>query len=259
MAYIEIVYWSNKMAEYDYVSGKKRVNDILKNELDVITQNELPNNDTLTYTNAYRSIVTGIFVDIRDSTTIFTEENKKNVSRIIRSFTSEVIEILNDGHNIRELGIRGDCVDGIFTTPKINDISEVLDMSFYINTLMKMLKMLFEENMLNTIKVGIGISTAQDLVVKAGRKGSGINSKVWIGDAVTMASNFSSLGNKGFNSSIVISCSTYDKIIEKFVIDNGEESRKWFKKNNDSKLGDYYTCSIIKSSFDKWIDDGMKE
>ena len=40
------------------------------------------------------------------------------------------------------------------------------------------------------------MSTAQELVIKAGRKDVGINSKVGLGKAVTRASNFSSLGNK---------------------------------------------------------------
>lgn len=51
---------------------------------------------------------------------------------------------------------------------------------FHLNTFMKMLNQLFREHNLPEIKVGIGMSTAQELVVKAGRKGVGINSKIWM-------------------------------------------------------------------------------
>lgn len=247
------------MAEYDYISGKKRVQNILLSELEVISQDELPTDDQLTFSNAYKSWVTGIFIDIRDSTTLFTKDNKKDVSRIIRSFTSEIIDIINRGSNLREIGIRGDCVYGIYTTPKKDDISEILDMGFYINTLMRMLNKLFEKENITTLQIGIGISTAQELVVKTGRKGSGINNKVWIGDAVTKASNLSSLGSKNGNSAIIISQCTYDNIIDKHIKNNGEESRSWFTQKNDVTLGKYYSSGIIKSEFNNWINNGMKE
>lgn len=76
--------------------------------MDVENLNELPCDEKLTFSNAYYSWVTAIFVDIRKSTELFTNENKKDVSRLIRSFTSEIIEIINQGDNLREIGIRGD-------------------------------------------------------------------------------------------------------------------------------------------------------
>ena len=65
---------------------------------------------------------------------------------------------------------------------------------FNIPNFMKMLNKLLCDKNYPTISVGIGMSTAEELVVKAGRKDVGINSKVWIGKAVTTASNLSSLG-----------------------------------------------------------------
>lgn len=82
----------------------------------------------------------------------------------------------------------------------------------YINSLLKMLNKLFKEKGLPEIKAGIGISSAQELVVKAGRKGTGLNNKVWIGDAVTKSANFSGLGNKNGNKPIIISSCTYSNI-----------------------------------------------
>jgi class 3 adenylate cyclase len=247
------------MADYDYKAGKKRIKEILNNKLQVIENNKIPNNDNFTFSNAYYGWVTAIFVDIRNSTDLFSKDDKEIVSKMIRSFTSEVIEILRKDDLLREIGIRGDCVYAIFTTPKQEDILEIMDKSFYINTFMKMLNKLLVEKGFSTINVGIGVSTAEELVVKAGRKDVGINNSVWIGDAVTKASNLSSLGNKNGYKSILLSNTTYTNIIDLFVEKNGIESKSWFNQRYDSKIGTFYDSGIIKSSFDEWINDGMEE
>lgn len=39
----------------------------------------------------------------------------------MKSFTSELIEILRKNDNLRDIGIRGDCIYAIYTTPKETD------------------------------------------------------------------------------------------------------------------------------------------
>jgi len=247
------------MADYDYRAGKKRITSILNNKLEVLEQNKLPSDDDFTFDNGYYSWVTGIFVDIRDSSALFTDEDKEKVSKIIRSFTSEIIEILRNDDNLREIGIRGDCVYAVYTTPTKADECELANKTFYINTYMKMLNKLLKGENHPTISVGVGMSTAQELVVKAGRKGTGINNKVWIGDAVTKASNLSSLGNKNGISTLVYSDSSYSNFIDKLVERNGDKAKDWFSKKNDLKHGTYHHANIIKLDFDEWITDGMKD
>lgn len=248
------------MADYDYRKGKERVEAILDNEMKVIEQNEVPKDDAFTFSNGYYSWVTGVFVDIRDSSRLFSDEDREKVSKVIRSFTSEVIEILRDDENLREIGIRGDCVCAIYTTPQTDDIYEIADKTFYINTYMKMLNELLRNRSLPEIKVGIGMSTAKELVVKAGRKDVGINSKVWIGKSVTKASNLSSLGNKNGNSALVYSSSSYINFIEKLEKNNSKKNPKeWFTYHQCEENGVYYTADIIKTTFNNWIVDGMKD
>lgn len=248
------------MGKYDYKKGKERIEEILDNKLEVVEQNELPKDNAFTFSNGYYSWVTAVFVDIRDSSTLFADENKEKVSKVIRSFTSEVIEILRDDENLREIGIRGDCVYAIYTTPQKDDIFELADKTFYINTYMNMLNKLLTERSLPTIKVGIGMSSAQELVVKAGRKDVGINSKVWIGKAVTRASNFSALGSKNGNSALVYSSCSYNNFIDALEERNkGKNPRDWFVYHKDEGDGAYYTANVVKSDFDKWIEGGMKD
>lgn len=246
------------MASYDYKTGKQRIEEILDHKLNVIVQDKIPQGDNFTFSNAYYGWVTGVFIDIRDSTTLFSEESKELVSKIIRSFTSEIIEILREDDNLREIGIRGDCVYAIYTSPSKDDEYEIANKVFYINTFMQMLNKLLEERTFPTIKVGIGVATSQELVVKAGRKGVGINNNVWIGEAVTRASNLSSLGNKDGMSSIVISHGTYINIIDRLRENNKEKDvDSWFTEHNDNSLGTYYDANILQVAFDNWIKAGM--
>lgn len=248
------------MATYDYKSGKKRIEEILDNKLEVISQDKLPtdHDNNFTFSNGYYSWVSAIFVDIRNSSKLFADEDKEKVSKVIRSFTSEIIEILRDDDNLREIGIRGDCVYAVYTTPKKTDVYEIADKTFYINTYMEMLNELLKIRALPELTVGIGMSTDQELVIKAGRKDVGINSKVWIGRAVTRASNLSSLGNKNKVSAIVYSELSYLNFIEQLEKNNPtKKPRSWFTSHSDYTNGTYYSANIIKFDFNSWILDGM--
>ena len=246
------------MASYDYKNGKSRIEEILNNKMEIIEKEKVPKDDNFTFDNGYYSWVSAIFVDIRDSSKLFTDKDKEKVAKIIRSFTSEIIEILREDDNLREIGIRGDCVYAIYTTPNQSDTYEIAEKTFFINTFMEMLNILLEEKSYPTIKVGIGMSTAQELVVKAGRKNVSINSKVWIGDAVTKASNLSSLGNKDGVLPIVFSELSYINFIEKLVENtSNDDPKSWFKKYSTNEYGIYYSANIIKTDFNNWIKNGM--
>lgn len=247
------------MAYYDYKSGKKRVQEILNNRLEVVKQDKVPSDNEFTFSNGYYSWVTGLFVDIRNSSSLFSEENKEKVSKIVRCFTSEIIEILRDDDNLREIGIRGDCVYAIYTTPEKHDEYEIAYKAFYVNTYMQMLNKLLEQKNFPTISVGIGVATEKELIVKAGRKDVGINSKVWIGDAVTKSSNLSALGNKNGLRTIVFSSLSYDNFISELVSGEGENARSWFIRRFHTDYGTFYDADIIVVDFFNWIDNGMPD
>lgn len=251
---------------YNYKDGKKRIQEVIDNIIEIEEKDYVPVNGSFTFDNAFKAWVTAIFIDIRNSTDIFTSENKKDVTKIIRSFTSEIIEILDDekipGNNnmtlpLEEIGIRGDCVYAIYSAKTQEHDYEVYNRACYINTLMKMLNKLFKDNNLPTIEAGIGISTSKEVIIKAGRKFSGINHKVWIGNAVTKASKLSSLGYKNGVKRIVMSKTFYDSIIKKQLAKD-ENATSWFKECTTSKFGHYYHCDIIIKGFNNWIKKGMK-
>lgn len=238
---------------YDYKAGKKRVEKILKSNLDILDNGKLPNSNDLTFNNAYYSWISSIFIDIRDSSTLFKKEDNKNISKIMKSFTSELIEILRKNDNLRDIGIRGDCIYAIYTTPKETDDDDLFTLACYCNTYMSMLNKLLSENNLPNIEAGIGLATSKTLVIKAGRKDVGINDKIWIGNSVIDASNFSSIANKDNYRSIVMSPDFYTFII-KYEKDIEENLIKV-----ESEYGDCYMGNIIISNFNNWIKNGMKD
>lgn len=243
------------MATYDYEEGYKRINDILNAKLEVI-EDKIPGDDSFTYDNSYYGWVTSLFIDIRNSTEIFQDDNKIETSKIIRAFTSEIIEILRQGNNYRQIGIRGDCVFAIYATPTKEDIDEVFNKAVYANTCMKMLNKMFRNKGFSAVDYGIGIASGQELVVKAGRKSAGIKDLVWIGGATSEASNLSSIGSNS-TQHIYLSICTFNNIID-LENKSNKQASTWFNKVY-SKYGTLssYSCEIIITSFDNWINNNL--
>ncbi len=105
---------------YDYKDRKKKVEEILDNTDKVNEVEKFPRDEDFTYTNGYKAWAGAIFVDLRDSTTLFSEKDEVKIAKVIRGFTSEIIEILRidtDG-DLKEIGIRGDCVFAVYSAPK---------------------------------------------------------------------------------------------------------------------------------------------
>ncbi len=64
---------------YDYRESKKRVEKIIKTNLEVMENNKLPKSESLTFKNSYYSWISCIFIDIRDSTIVPDTENYKSL------------------------------------------------------------------------------------------------------------------------------------------------------------------------------------
>jgi hypothetical protein len=116
-----------------------------------------------------------------------------------------------------------------------------------------MLNEVLKSAKLQPIEVGIGMSTADELVISACYNYDG-NSKVWIGDAVSKASNLSSLGSKNRNPRIAFSEKSYKIIIKNLTVTyKDKKPSSWFTYNCDEVNGVYYTTSIVKKDFYQWI------
>lgn len=244
---------------YDYKAGKKRVDEILNSNLEVIESSRLPEGDELTFSNAYKSWIMAIFVDIRNSTTLMSSSDQVYVAKVVRSFTSEIIEILRGDDRLREIGIRGDCVYAIYTTPKQADTYEIFEKAIWINTYIKMLNAILRKRKDKKIEAGIGIALGNDHVIKAGRKNVGINSVVWMGDAVSKAAHLADYGEKEISSRMVVSGLAYDNLIKEFERrEKDKHPANWFHASSKLPYNSRY-CNIIMAEMNSWIDDGMPD
>lgn len=245
---------------YDYKERKKKVEEILDNTDKVNEVEKFPRDEDFTYTNGYKAWAGAIFVDLRDSTTLFSDSNDVDIAKVIRGFTSEIIEILrkDTDNDLKEIGIRGDCVYAVYSAPKKRDLFDIAERAFYINTYMKMLNKLLTDRSLPTIRAGIGLAAKITLAVKAGRKSSGINNLVWIGNSVAKAAKLSDLGNKDNTKPIVMSDTFYINYIEEQK-KGATEAESWWTKVDSDNLGTYYHGDLVKRDFNDWINDGMPD
>ena len=137
------------MSEYKYMEGKNRVESILDNYMEIEEKEKLPSDDNFTFENGYRTWLTSIFIDIRDSSKLFTSKNQEETAKIIRAFISELIEILRDDDKFMlEIGIRGDCVYAVYNTPKKSNVLECANKTFYANTFINMFNKMLEKKVL---------------------------------------------------------------------------------------------------------------
>lgn len=118
---------------YDYKEGKKKIEEILNNNAE-IQKKEVPKDDSnFTYNNGIKSLIVSVSVDIIGSKKLIEGGKDIVVAKVLRSFTPEITSIMNSSDNARQIGVRGDCVYGVFSTPYQSDIYELLTISTYIN------------------------------------------------------------------------------------------------------------------------------
>ena len=246
------------MSFYDYAQGKQRIINILDSKTKIEESEDIPKSDEeFTYENGIKAWVGALFVDIRDSSEYFTENKPDTVARVIRAFCSEIITILSANDNYRQIGIRGDCVYAIYSCPTLAHIKSIMSDAAYINTLRKMFTKILTKKGFPTFSFGIGIGASKDLIVKAGKKGSGINDLIWIGDAVIDASNMSSIANKNNFDPIVMDDCFYNNIKD---MDASSEHKygEFISSKYSYDLGKtVYHADIINIAFNDWVEEKL--
>lgn len=245
---------------YNCEDSRDRVKEILSSKTSIVKKERIPaNEDEFTYSNGIKSWVGAIFIDMVDSSKLCKSADEKT-ARVFRAFCSEVIAILKDDSNYRQIGIRGDCVYSINTTPNQGDLVEMFNTAVRVHTFMKMYRKLLLKYGYDPIRVGIGLGCSEDLIVKAGQTGSGINDKVWIGKAVVDASHLGDKANRNGVDPIAMSPLFYNNIHELLEKEN-EKYKTWIKPYKSGLYTysntEFYHCDIIFTDFDKWIEEEL--
>lgn len=242
---------------YNYTNSKSNIINILKSETLIEEEVTIPRDQEFTYENGITCWVGAIFIDIENSSELFKTRDEK-LARLMRAFTSEIITIMQDKEDYAQIGIRGDCVYSIYSAPYQSDLVDIFRIAYKLNTFIKMFNKIIVNYGYDSINVGIGLGCDKNLIIKAGRSGTGINDKIWIGNAVVDAANLSSIAGRNGVSRIAMSPCFYNNIIEKLKNENKSYSHWITCKKNYYGSAEYYHCNIVQSDFDKWIEDGMK-
>ena len=237
---------------YNYKNSKSNIINILNSDMPITEADTIPSDQEFTYDNGVLSLVSAIFVDIKKSSLLFKDRDEK-LARLLRAFTSELITIFQDFDKHNQIGIRGDCVYAIYSTPQKSDVKSVFSIAIKVNTFMKMFNKLLTKYGYSNIGVGIGLGCDKELIIKAGRTGTGINDKIWIGKAVVDAANLSSVANRHNFSKIAMNDCFYANI-KKFYKDEDLFHRVY---NFDYFDDVFYECNIVEKQFNNWINEGM--
>lgn len=253
----EIKHKEKKM--YNYRNSKANVINILKSKTPIEKKSSIPSDNEFTYENGILCWVGAIFVDIENSTELFYSKDEK-LARLMRAFTSEIITIFQDKSEYSQIGIRGDCVYAIYSASYQSDLVEIFRIAYKVNTFMKMLNKIIKGYNYDPLVAGIGLGCDEDLIVKAGRSGSGINDKIWIGKAVVDAANLSSKANRNSIDPIAMSTTFYSNIIDELEKSNSNY-KQWVRAYKPTYYSnpEFYHCNIVQSDFDEWIEGGMKD
>ena len=178
------------------------------------SENSIPSRDKLTFKNGYYVDVTSIFIDIVDSSKLTDGHKRPTLAKMYRCFLSECVAIMNSYEICKEININGDCVWGVFETPKQKDVDTVTDVAAKLHSMIKILNYKLEKKKYEKISVGIGIDDGLALMVKAGYSGSGLNDVIWMGDVVNSACHLANKAGRGYRKTILVSSKVYENVLE---------------------------------------------
>ena len=150
----------------------------------------------------------------------------------------------------KEININGDCVWGVFKTPKKKDVDNVITVAAQLNSMIKILNYKLKKKNYEEIAVGIGIDDGVALMVKAGYSGSGINDVIWMGDVVNSACHIANKAGRNGRKVMVISKKLYDNILK--------DSQDMFYKYTDDDGTTKYEGNIVSTTMETWYKENCK-
>lgn len=241
---------ANHTMLYDVDKSSERMDAILDaSSNNYCDKKSLPLRSDLTYKNGFYVNVTAIFIDIVGSSEMTDEHKRPTLAKMYRVFLSECVAIMNAEYNCKEININGDCVWGVFDTPKKSDVDEVISVAAKLNSMIKILNYKLRKKKYSEISIGIGIDYGRALMVKAGYSGSGINDVIWMGDVVNSACYLCNKAGRDYRKVIVISDIIYNNI--------NEHNKSLFSGYVDDWTT-RYEGNIINTAMDNWYKENCK-
>ncbi|NNH25475.1 adenylate/guanylate cyclase domain-containing protein [Acinetobacter terrestris] len=231
---------------YDFEKSRERMDEILdSSDNNYEDKEEIPSRDNLTFTNGYYICCSAIFIDMRGSKDFAQKHTRPVTAKIYRSYISELIAVLNSNTRLREIYIEGDCVWGVFNSPKKGDIDTIFSTSAQAASVIDTLNVKLRKKKYSEIKVGIACHDADVLMIKAGYSGSGINEVTWIGKLVGETADLCSKANRWNSKRTLYSKKFYDNLT-----DDKKKSIDWLNWNSTYEC---YEGETINRTMNEWV------
>lgn len=243
---------SKNKISYNVNKSSDRMDEILDaNNSNYSDKDYIPTRSSLTYNNGYYVNVTALFIDIVGSSDMTDEHLRPTLAKIYRSFISECVAIMNSEEICKEISINGDCVWGVFETPKKSDVDTVISISAKLYSMIKILNYKLKKKSYKEISVGIGIDDGRALMIQAGYSGSSINEVIWMGDVVNSACHLANRAGRNGREVVVFPHVIYNNI--------NDHNRSLFKAYYDSNENrNLYEGTIINTDMDEWYKENCK-
>lgn len=244
------------MINFNYREGKRRIEKILEEDINIKDTNEISQNIEEDLNEVYYTWVGAISINIKNFSFYYPNKKKEDFLKIAKGLVAELIEILKYETSYIDVGIYNDTVYGIYLTPTKGDTYKLYEKIIFINTYLKMINKILLKKGYKAIKIGIGAAASKEFLLKL-RIEKEMN--IWMGEAVEKAYELSKIANSDENEIICISKTLHHNIKEQAIKKNGEKFMSWFILKNNSKYGEYFTGNLLKSKFNNWINNEMKE
>ncbi len=233
---------------YDHKDSTDRLKEILNSsDNNYEEKDSIPSRDALTFTNGFYVNCGVMFVDMRASKALPDKYKRPTLSRIYRSYISELVAVFKNHTKVTEVNIEGDCVWGVFDTPYQRDLDELFSVAAQVSSMIDILNWRLDKRGIDEISVGIGLSYGRALMLKAGYKGSAVNDVVWMGDVVNEASALSSHGNRSYqDSEMMVSSDVFKNL--------NEDNKKLLLWNSGRNC---YHGNIINLEMNNWLKEQM--
>lgn len=233
---------------YDFEKSRDRIDDILNSsDNNYEDKTEIPNRDSLTFTNGYYIFCSAIFIDMRGSKEFSKKHTRPVTAKIYRSYISELVAVLNGNTRLREIYIEGDCVWGIFNSPLKSDIDSIFSTAAQAASIIDTLNVKLRKKKYSEITVGIACHDADVLMIKAGYNGSGINEVTWIGKLVGETADLCSKANRWNSKRTLYSKTFYDNLT-----DENKKRIDWLNWNYSYEC---YEGNTIMTGMNDWVQE----
>lgn len=192
---------------------KQRVETILNQNDDFEEVKKIPHEDNVGLKNGYSVDAYCLSVDLRSSTKILNRHKNPTVAKIMRTYISEVIAVMNSISQCKYLTIHGDGVIGVYDCETKKDIQSIEYIAYTINSVINLLNKEYAKKGYNeSIKVGIGADWSKMLMIKAGYRRQKINEILWIGESINNSVHIADVMNVENNYTIGVSYKVYNNL-----------------------------------------------